>query len=212
MFLNEYLHYFYHRDEALAALLRKPETRGEEVMRLTSELLGRLREADSVNHPQAGLAIYHEVMGKREATYMAHARGEAGTIAAAEEDDEGYAGVALGCVEAIVTGTPHYTGLNVPNNGAISGMRDDDVVEVTCRVDGDGIHPLPVGAVPEWEYLLMRDVKRYERLAAWAILRRSRSMAVEALAAHPLIGSYPLAKRLVSAFLEAHHEAVGEWN
>ena len=28
-FLNEYLHYYYHRDEALRALL-KPETRGEE--------------------------------------------------------------------------------------------------------------------------------------------------------------------------------------
>ena len=25
MFLNEYLHYFYHRDEALAVLLAKPE-------------------------------------------------------------------------------------------------------------------------------------------------------------------------------------------
>ena len=31
MFLNEYLHYFYHRDEALAALRAKPITRGQEV-------------------------------------------------------------------------------------------------------------------------------------------------------------------------------------
>src|SRR5262249_40694653 len=31
-FLNEYLHYYYHRDEALAALLKKSETRGEEVV------------------------------------------------------------------------------------------------------------------------------------------------------------------------------------
>src|SRR5262249_44629392 len=55
MFLNEYLHYFYHRDEALRALLAKPETRGEEVIRLTRELLDRLKAADAPNHPDEGV-------------------------------------------------------------------------------------------------------------------------------------------------------------
>src|SRR5215207_313860 len=159
MFLNEYLHYFYHRDEALAALLAKPETRGEEVMRLTGELLARLSEAD----PAKRLYIYQEVMGKREATYMAHARhGETRhEPIVAGDDDEGYAGVALGCVEAIATGAPHFTGLNVPNNGAIAGMRDNDVVEVTCWIDSNGVRPIAIGEIPESQYLLMRDVKRY---------------------------------------------------
>ncbi|MHB8750734.1 MAG: family 4 glycosyl hydrolase [Aggregatilineales bacterium] len=44
MFLNEYLHYFYQRDEALAMLMAKPETRGEEVIRLSGELLNQLRK------------------------------------------------------------------------------------------------------------------------------------------------------------------------
>jgi|SRR5581483_5254713 6-phospho-beta-glucosidase len=214
MFLNEYLHYFYHRDEALAALLAKPETRGEEVLRLTSELLDRLREVDAVRHPAEGLAVYQDVMGKRSATYMAHARHGAPRtqMAPVAEDDEGYAGVALGCVEAIATGVPHFTGLNVPNQGAIAGMRDDDVVEIGCVVDANGPHPQPIGDVPEGQYLLMRDVKRYERLAAQAILQRSRKLAAEALAAHPLIGSYPLAKTLVNEFIEAHKDIVGTWN
>ncbi len=42
-FFNEYLHYFYHRDEVLTALLKKTETRGEETLRLTRGLLDRLR-------------------------------------------------------------------------------------------------------------------------------------------------------------------------
>ncbi|KXK20828.1 MAG: hypothetical protein UZ15_CFX003001614 [Chloroflexi bacterium OLB15] len=86
-FLNEYLHYFYHRDEALAALLRKPETRGEQTMRLTGALLEKLRALKG--DPEASLAAYHEVMGERERTYMAHARTE-GEInpTAAEPDDE----------------------------------------------------------------------------------------------------------------------------
>ncbi len=153
-------------------------------------------------------------MGKRSATYMAHARHGAPRtqMAPVAEDDEGYAGVALGCVEAIATGVPHFTGLNVPNQGAIAGMRDDDVVEIGCVVDANGPHPQPIGDVPEGQYLLMRDVKRYERLAAQAILQRSRKLAAEALAAHPLIGSYPLAKTLVNEFIEAHKDIVGTWN
>lgn len=214
MFLNEYLHYFYHRDEALAALLAKPETRGEEIVRLTAELIERLKEVDAANNPETGLLVWQEVMGKRSATYMAHARHDTPrpVMEPIGDEDEGYAGVALGCVEAIATGAPHYTGLNVPNNGAIAGMEDDDVVELSCVIDANGPHPMTIGKIPEGQYLLMRDVKRYERLAAQSILQRSRHLAMEALAAHPLIGSYPLAKSLVNDFLEAHRDIVGTWN
>jgi 6-phospho-beta-glucosidase len=58
----------------------------------------------------------------------------------------------------------------------------------------------------------MRDVKQYERLAARAILERSRELAYEALTVHPLIGSYPQAVKLVDAFLKTHQDLVGEWN
>jgi 6-phospho-beta-glucosidase len=57
----------------------------------------------------------------------------------------------------------------------------------------------------------MRDVKHYERLASQAIMQRSRKLAIEALTAHPLIGSYPLAKALIADFLAAHRNLVGDW-
>lgn len=209
-FLNEYLHYFYHRDEVLAALLKKDETRGEETLRLTTELLDRLRAADS--QAQA-LSAYREVMQRRSSTYMAHARPgkDRPKMEPVAEDEEGYAAVALGCVEAIANDVTTFTGLNVPNNGAIPGMRDDDVVEVTCQVNASGIVPLPVGDILESQYLLMRDVKQYERLSVRAILERSRELAYQALAVHPLIGSYPTARKLVDDFLSAHHDLVGDW-
>jgi 6-phospho-beta-glucosidase len=212
MFLNEYLHYWYHRDEALRALLAKPETRGEAIVRNTRELLERLKEVDAVRNPEPGLKVYHEVLGKRHASYMAHARHGEPQHSDNGGDDEGYAGVALNCVVAIATDTPLFTGLNVPNQGAIAGMRDDDIVEVSCRVDANGPHPVTIGDVPEEQYLLMRSVKLYERLAAQAILQRSRKLAVQALSVHPLVGSYPLAKTLINEFIEAHSETVGAWN
>jgi len=211
-FLNEYLHYFYHRDEALAALLKKSETRGEETLRLTRALLERLRAVET--DPAASLAAYREVMDARSRTYMAHARGGEDRVKPPPvgDDEEGYAAVALGCVEAIQNDTRHYTGLNVPNRGAIDGMADDDIVEVGCWIDAGGITPERIGAIPADQLLLMQTVKRYERLAARAILERDRGLAVQALTNHPLIGSYPLAATLVDAFLAAHRDLVGTWH
>ncbi len=210
-FLNEYLHYFYHRDEALSALLKKPETRGEEVLRLTTDLLQRLRavKEDAV----ASLETYHDVMGQRSKTYMAHARDGKDRVKMQPigDDEEGYAAVALGCVEAIANNILHYTGLNVPNEGAIDGMADDDIVEVGCWIDGDGVRPAKVGQIPSHQWLLMRDVKQYERLASQAILTKSRALGIEALAVHPLVGSYPLAETLMDTFLSTHAELVGTW-
>lgn len=216
MFLNEYLHYYYYRDEVLATLQSKEETRGEQVERLNQTLLEELKEAGD---PQAALLVHTKVMAARSTTYMKHA--EEGTPShtavspAADEQQEealGYAGVTLDCIAAIENSVPHRTGLNVPNAGAIEGMRDDDVVEVTCIVDGDGPHPQPIGVVPEHQYLLMRSVKHYERLAAQAILESSRALAVDALFEHPLVGSFSLATALVDDYLEAHREYVGAWD
>jgi 6-phospho-beta-glucosidase len=210
-FLNEYLHYYYHRDEAYAALANKPETRGEETQRLTNGLFNRLRAAH--DNPDARLAAYNEVMAARSGSYMAHARGGADRMKAPPigDDEEGYAAVALGCVEAIQCNTRHYTGLNVPNQGAIDGMEADDVVEVGCWIDARGITPRTVGTVADNQLTLMRTVKLYERLAARAILQQDRELGIEALTVHPLVGSYPLAQKLVDAFISAHAQWIGTW-
>jgi 6-phospho-beta-glucosidase len=91
-------------------------------------------------------------------------------------------------------------------------MRADDVVEVACRCDEHGIQPIPLGAVPEDELLLMQAVKRYERLTVEAVAARSRDRAVEALMVHPLIGSYAVASGLVDGYLNEHRAYVGEWS
>jgi 6-phospho-beta-glucosidase len=209
-FMNEYLHYYYHRDEVLASLIKKAESRGEEVLRLTTEMLDQLKEADTID---ARVAIYREVMERRSKTYMAHARAGADrkNMQPVGDDEEGYAAVALGCIEAIATNHLLYTGLNVPNNGSINGMHDDDIVEVACWVDSEGIRPINIGAIPDNQLQLMQSVKLYERQASQAILTQSRATAIQALTVHPLVGSYPLAEKLVDAFIDAHQEWIGTW-
>ena len=211
MWINEYLYYFYYADQALAALLAGP-TRGEEVGELNARLWATLDATDIRRNPAAALDVYFTYETRRSATYMQHAGEQARAVEQADDhDDEGYAGVALGLIEALSGGRPIRTGLNVPNRGAIDGLRSDDVVEVTCRVDATGVHPIPVGVMPEGQSYLVQSVKHYERLTVDAVRQKSRDLAVEALVAHPLVMSYSRAEPLVDNYLAAHAAYVGDW-
>ncbi|HEY3227566.1 MAG TPA: hypothetical protein VGJ87_00005 [Roseiflexaceae bacterium] len=227
MWINEYLFYYYYAERAVASIAADEKTRGEEIVELNAKLLDQLRAIGVERDPAAGLRAFYTYQNRRHATYMHYAQPDAPTMAEAdrtnderrttneeqpESDSEGYAGVALGIIEALETGEPLYTALNVPNEGAIDGMRLGDVVEVSCVADRDGVRPLPIGAIPEAQELLMRAVKRYERLTVEAIAKRSRAIAVEALMAHPLVLSYSRAKLLVDEYLAAHREWVGDWS
>jgi 6-phospho-beta-glucosidase len=57
----------------------------------------------------------------------------------------------------------------------------------------------------------MQSVKRYERLTVSAIQHHSRTEAIRALMAHPLVLSYSRAKALVGDYLQAHAAYVGTW-
>jgi 6-phospho-beta-glucosidase len=224
MYLNEYLFYYYYRDEALRQVLAHAQTRGEEVAELNHALLEELRQVDPVRFPGAALETFYTYKDRRSATYMPYAApGQPAPQAPVkqraerthQQEEEGYAGVALNIMEALESGTPLYTALNVPNAGAIPGMQAGDVVEVSCRVERGEVSSLPVAEDEAGLYPpaleLMRSVKLYERLTVEAIRTRSRATAVEALMCHPLVGSYSLAKTLVEEYLTAHREYVGEW-
>ena len=218
MLPNEYLYYYYYRERAVANIQAAEETRGEQVRRLSSELLRDLVDIDPAAHPERAWERYHRYLGNRHGTYMATETGgdlqpelQQDQGAPPVEDGEGYAGVALDILTA-AGGHGSTLVANVPNRGAVEGMRADDVVEVVCRCDADGLRPLPAGEVPENALLLMQQVKRYERLTVEALHTRSRQLAIEALMAHPLVGSYSIARSLVSAFLDTHRDLLGEWS
>jgi 6-phospho-beta-glucosidase len=219
MLPNEYLYYYYYRDRALANLRAAGETRGEQVLRLSAGLIDELESARPAERPRAALQMYRRYLARRHGSYMAIETGHgsvdlesggAEPVVDADDEGEGYAGVALDILEG--ARRPGATIVaNVPNSGAISGMQGDDVLEISCRCDASGLHPMPQENVDDDALLLMREVKRYERLTVEAIAAHSRGVAVEALLAHPLIGSYPTACSLVDAYLTQHREWVGEW-
>lgn len=234
---NEYLYYYYETARALAAMRAAPQTRGETIHRQQSELYPRLAAAG----PDA-YRLWDAGRRSREEGYLAEAR------ASGERRDEedlaggGYERVALAVMRALAGGGEAELVLNTPNGvrgpfgrggaaaPAIPGLPLDAVVEVPCRVNADGVAPLPQDRPAEGQLALMRRVKGVERLvvraagapgadptsagAASAGPRSTgthREAALAAFARHPMVGSDALAARLLAGYEAAFPNLAALW-
>lgn len=213
--LNEYLYYFYYREKALANILNGDKTRGEQIAEINRHMTAELEKIDIENDFETALGIFEHWYGERENNYMASETGikrkEPWKFDIFGKDDGGYAGVALKFIEIAISGKTDSMILCVPNNGAIEGLLDSDVVEITCDIDKNGAVPHRFGKVDEQNLELIRRVKNYERLASEAIRTKSREKAIEALTLHPLVNSYSIAKELTDKYIEYNKEYTGEW-
>ena len=211
--LNEYLYYFYYREQAVANILAAPQTRGEQIAAINKKMTAELEAIDVEKDFDKALAIFEHWYGERENNYMAAESGvrrqTKWTFDLYAPDDGGYAGVALNFMKIAQSGGKDSMILCVPNNGAIDGLLDSDVVEITCDIVNGEAAPHRFGKVDEQNLELIRRVKIYERLSSEAIRHKSRTKAIEALTLHPLVASYSLATKLVDAYLE-HNKAYTE--
>ena len=213
--LNEYLYYFYYREKEVENILNEKQTRGEQIRDINRHMTAELSQMDIENDFEGCLEVFNKWYGMREGSYMASETGEKRTTPwhfdIYEEDDGGYAGVALKFIETAQSKATGTMIMCIPNDGSIDGLRDDDVVEITCDVSGDGCTPHHIGRVDEQNLELIRRVKIYERLASKAIREKSKETAVQALTLHPLVNSYSLARELVDEYI-SHNEAYSpEW-
>jgi 6-phospho-beta-glucosidase len=216
---NEYLYFYYYPRQSVDNLLRAGQSRALQILPFNQQLFASLRRIrDEEEPPESVEAVYARYLDQRHGTYMTLETGSTGhgdaasggreTGATGAEDQiagaaEGYSAVALGVIEAL-TQNPAVLILNAPNRGALPGMAEDDVVEVPCFVGKGVIRPLALGSIPEHSLGLMKMVKAYERLTIQAAVQNSYSLAVQALALHPLVPSYEIAKAILNDYLEQH--------
>ncbi len=215
---NEYLYFFYYSRQSVENLLRAGQSRAQQILPFNQELYASLRRIrDEEDAPHLVDAAYARYLGKRHGTYMTIETGEQPHTSREDapvkpevsdqitEAAEGYSAVALSIIEALKSGQAALI-LNVPNRGALNGMADDDVVEVTCYVGNGVIRPVAMGALPEHALGLMKMIKAYERLTIQAAVEESYALAVQALALHPLVTSYETAKKILDDYITQHGE------
>lgn len=225
---NGYLYYYYHHEKALYNILHAKKTRGETILELNQEMLETMRGIDIEKEPEKAYKLYNQVMDARNNAYMSVELGIAqvkkvpldiqslgipqlGQKKGNIEVLEGYAGVALNYIEAKTNNHRTDLAINVPNKGAIDFLEDDDIVEITCNVDKDGAHPVKIDQVPDAHRLLIQQVKLYEKRTVQAVKEKSMELGIMALMAHPLVGSYSLAKQLMHDYRTVHAEYLSDW-
>ncbi|GAA3282715.1 6-phospho-beta-glucosidase [Paenarthrobacter aurescens] len=212
---NEYLYYYYQTPQATKAIGEQRETRGASIHGQQQSLYPSLLQA---SHPYR---LWDSARRSREEGYLAEARTHG------EQRDEtdlaggGYERVALSAMRALSGGGTAQLILNVPNSPvspagpaaqvAVPGLPADAVVEVPCEVTTDGALPLAQDR-PGGQFLtLMQHIKEVERLTIRAVVSGGREAAVQAFAAHPLVGSRPLGEELLEGYEAAFPELTQLW-
>jgi 6-phospho-beta-glucosidase len=172
-----YLNYYYYKEEQVKKCKEAEKTRGEICKEIEAELLELYKDPTLKEKP--------EVLSKR-----------GGAL---------YSEAAVSLVDAIENDKNEIHVIDVKNKGAYSFLADDDVVEVKCLVNRNGVTPIKLDNFNN-NYIigLIRAVKAYEKLAVKAGLEGDYDAALASLMVHPLIGDYYKAKAVLDEMLEAN--------
>jgi 6-phospho-beta-glucosidase len=176
---SSYLSYYYLRDNQLEKCLNAEKTRGEVCVELEKSLLEQYKNP-ALNEKPKELA---------------------------ERGGALYSTAAVSVADAIENDKNEYHVVNVKNSGALPFMEDDDVVEIKCLVNRNGVVPVKIEKLDNL-YIkgMMQAVKAYEKLTVKAAIGGSRDDALAALMIHPLIGDYHKAKAVLDEMIEENAE------
>ena len=111
-------------------------------------------------------------------------------------------------MEAIVTGNPYQIGGNVLNKGhLISNLPEEACVEVPCLVNGSGVHPCFVGALPVQCAAMNMTNINVQLLTIEAAATKKKEHIYQAAMLDPHTGSeldIDTIKKMVDDLIEAH--------
>ena len=118
----------------------------------------------------------------------------------------------LQVMAAMVNDTNALVIADVRNNGAIRELADEVCVEVPTRIGREGVEAQLVGAIPQEVRGLLQTVKAYEELTIEAAMRGDRGLAIAALMANPLVGTYAKARTVFERALENEGMLLPQFN
>jgi alpha-galactosidase len=120
-----------------------------------------------------------------------------------DTDSEG----AVEMIENQICATTHYhLAANLPNVGQIVNLPYGAAVETPVIVDGAGIHPVHVGALPEAVAELCRRETIVAQLGVDAAVEGSREKALQCLLLDPVINDIDTAKKVLDDYLTSYKE------
>ncbi len=124
-------------------------------------------------------------------------RGKGARLVKADEER------AIPIIEGIVTDSNHTeVSVNIPNDGIITNLPQDIVVECPAKVSKDGLTGVKLGGLPKGLAGLMRNQATVQDLVVEAILKESKELALQALLVDPVINSTSQAEKILDEMLK----------
>src|SRR6185437_14497824 len=117
-------------------------------------------------------------------------------------------------IRSIESGKPRVVYGNVPNHGLIDDLPTGCTVEVPCLVDGNGVQPTHIGALPPQLAALIRTNVNVQELTVEAALTGKREHIYHAALLDPHTGAeldLDQIWQLVDDLLVAHDEWLPQW-
>jgi 6-phospho-beta-glucosidase len=176
-----YHRYYFKKAEMLEKELEefsKGETRGEVVKKLEADLF-QLYKDPTLDHKPPQLE-------KRGGAY--------------------YSDAACRLISSIYNDKRDIQPVDTRNNGAITGISPDSIVEISCVITKDGPQPLTMGELPIEINGLVQQIKSFERVVIDAAVTGDYNKALFAMTMNPLVSSDRIAKILLDEMLEAHKD------
>lgn len=90
----------------------------------------------------------------------------------------------------------------VPNNGTISNLQDDAMVEVPCSLTNDGPKAFTVGKIPTFQKAMIESQLGYEKLVVDAWYEGNKQKLINALTLNRTVINLPKAQKIVAELLE----------
>jgi len=109
-------------------------------------------------------------------------------------------------VESLYTGKPSSCIAAMPNQGQVSNLPDDVIVETWVHVNGSGIFPVMSGEIPEYLTGYMQTVIDEQEATVKAAITGDRNLVVRAMHISPELLNKEAAVQLTDELLSAHRD------
>ena len=179
MIPNYYLRYYYYTDKLLDQQLKSKKTRGEELLKIQKRVFDWCHNPDNEEKPK----------------FLEKARGS-----------HYWSKALFSLMRAITNDENKILVVNTKNNGSITNIEPESIVEVSSVVNSAGVHPLAIGKIPIETRGLIQTMKAYCSLTINAALEGSYDLALKALMTNPLIPSYDKAEAFLNDILKANKD------
>lgn len=117
-----------------------------------------------------------------------------------------YSDAACECIRAIYTNQKIHMVVSTKNQGAISCLDEDSIVEVSSVISAAGAQPMAFGKLPPAEKGWLQMMKAMEECTIQAALTGDYGMALEAFILNPLVENNEETKAVLDELLVAHEK------